>query len=26
LLHEIQREKYREKRVAAQKTLCADEG
>jgi RNA polymerase sigma-70 factor (ECF subfamily) len=25
LLHEIQREKYREKRVAAQKTLCADE-
>jgi hypothetical protein len=26
LLHEIQREKYREKRVAAQKTLCTDEG
>jgi RNA polymerase sigma-70 factor, ECF subfamily len=26
LLHEIQREKYREKRVAAQKALCADEG
>jgi len=26
LLHEIQREKYREKRVAAQKTLCPDEG
>jgi RNA polymerase sigma-70 factor (ECF subfamily) len=26
LLHEIQREKYREKRVAAHKTLCADEG
>ena len=26
LLHEIQREKYREKRMAAQKTLCADEG
>ncbi len=26
LLHEIQREKYREKRVGAQKTLCADEG
>src|SRR5260221_12335406 len=26
LLHEIQREKDREKRVAAQKTLCADEG
>jgi RNA polymerase sigma-70 factor (ECF subfamily) len=26
LLHEIQREKYREKRVAAQKTRCADEG
>ena len=25
LLHEVQREKYREKRVAAQKTLCADE-
>jgi RNA polymerase sigma-70 factor (ECF subfamily) len=26
LLHEIQREKYREKRVAAQKTLCHDGG
>ena len=26
LLHEIQREKCREKRVAAQKALCADEG
>ena len=26
LLHEIQREKYRERRVGAQKTLCADEG
>jgi RNA polymerase sigma-70 factor, ECF subfamily len=26
LLHEIQREKYREMRVAAQKTHCADEG
>jgi RNA polymerase sigma-70 factor, ECF subfamily len=26
LLHETQREKYREKRVAARKTLCADEG
>jgi RNA polymerase sigma-70 factor (ECF subfamily) len=26
LLHEIQREKCREKRVAAQKTLCPDEG
>jgi RNA polymerase sigma-70 factor, ECF subfamily len=26
LLHEIQREQHREKRVAAQKTLCADEG
>ena len=26
LLHEIQREKYREKRVVAQKTLCTDEG
>jgi RNA polymerase sigma-70 factor (ECF subfamily) len=26
LLHEIQREKYREKRVAAQKTLRVDEG
>jgi RNA polymerase sigma-70 factor (ECF subfamily) len=26
LLHEIQREKYREKRVAAQKTLCHDAG
>jgi RNA polymerase sigma-70 factor (ECF subfamily) len=26
LLHEIQREKYREKRVSAQKALCADEG
>jgi RNA polymerase sigma-70 factor, ECF subfamily len=26
LLHEIQREKYREKRVATQKTLSADEG
>jgi RNA polymerase sigma-70 factor (ECF subfamily) len=26
LLHEIQREKYREKRVAAQKTLSPDEG
>ena len=26
LLHEIQREKYREKRMAAQKILCADEG
>jgi RNA polymerase sigma-70 factor, ECF subfamily len=26
LLHEIQREKYRERRVAAQKTLCPDEG
>ena len=25
-LHEIQREKYRERRVGAQKTLCADEG
>jgi RNA polymerase sigma-70 factor, ECF subfamily len=26
LLHEIQREKYREKRAAAQQTRCADEG
>ena len=26
LLHEIQREEYREKRMAAQKTPCADEG
>ncbi len=26
LLHEIQREKYREKRMAAQKTLCPNEG
>jgi len=26
LLHEIRREEYREKRMAAQKTLCADEG
>ena len=26
LLHEIQREKYRVERQAAQKTLCADEG
>jgi RNA polymerase sigma-70 factor (ECF subfamily) len=26
LLHEIQRDKYREKRVAAQKTLCHDAG
>jgi RNA polymerase sigma-70 factor (ECF subfamily) len=26
LLHEIQREKYREKRMAAQKALCAEEG
>jgi RNA polymerase sigma-70 factor (ECF subfamily) len=26
LLHEIQREKHRDKRMAAQKTLCTDEG